>query len=197
MVKNPPADIGDARDTGSDPCVGKIPWSKKWYPATVFLPRKFHGQRSLAGYSPWDHRESDKTEQLGTHNGNNYQAVELFISGLFFMYFPNLFSANDQISLSVNSPPWWYRTDPISPKVPPADSLLPSSLSINPLATPGLHSSPVILPFPESHTIWIIDYESFGVWRLSLHLCAPSMLWHAFIVPSSSLLSSHPRWHLR
>ena len=30
----------------------------------VFLPGEFHGQRSLAGYSPWDHKESDTTEQL-------------------------------------------------------------------------------------------------------------------------------------
>ena len=28
----------------------------------VFLPREFHGQRSLVGYSPWGHRESDATE---------------------------------------------------------------------------------------------------------------------------------------
>ena len=28
----------------------------------VFLPGKFHGQRSLAGYSPWGHEDSDKTE---------------------------------------------------------------------------------------------------------------------------------------
>ena len=30
--------------------VGKILWSKKWQPVPVFLPGKFHGQRSLAGY---------------------------------------------------------------------------------------------------------------------------------------------------
>ena len=30
----------------------------------VFLPGKFHGRRSLVGYSPWDHRESDTTERL-------------------------------------------------------------------------------------------------------------------------------------
>ena len=30
----------------------------------VFLPREFHGQRSLAGYSPWSHKELDTTEQL-------------------------------------------------------------------------------------------------------------------------------------
>ena len=33
----------------------------------VFLPGKFHGQRSLVGYSPWGRRESDMTEQLSTH----------------------------------------------------------------------------------------------------------------------------------
>ena len=32
--------------------VGKIPWSRKWQLTPVFLPRKFHEQRSLAGYSP-------------------------------------------------------------------------------------------------------------------------------------------------
>ena len=30
----------------------------------VFLPGEFHGQRSLVGYSPWDHKEEDTTEQL-------------------------------------------------------------------------------------------------------------------------------------
>ena len=29
----------------------------------MFLPRESHGQRSLAGYSPWGHKESDTTEQ--------------------------------------------------------------------------------------------------------------------------------------
>ena len=33
--------------------VGKVPWSRKWQSTPVFLPGKFHGQRSLAGYSSW------------------------------------------------------------------------------------------------------------------------------------------------
>ena len=33
--------------------VGKIPWRRKWQPTPVFLPGESHGQRSLAGYSPW------------------------------------------------------------------------------------------------------------------------------------------------
>ena len=33
----------------------------------MFLPEKFHGQRSLVGYSPRGHKESDTTEWLGIH----------------------------------------------------------------------------------------------------------------------------------
>ena len=39
-----------------DPCVGKIPWSRKWQPTLVFLPGKPCGWRSLVGYSPWSQR---------------------------------------------------------------------------------------------------------------------------------------------
>ena len=45
-----------------NPWVKKIPWRRKWQPTPVFLPGKFHGQRSLVGYSPWGCKESDKTE---------------------------------------------------------------------------------------------------------------------------------------
>ena len=31
---------------------------------SVFLPREPHGQKSLAGYSPWGCKELDTTEQL-------------------------------------------------------------------------------------------------------------------------------------
>ena len=37
-------------------------WKRKWQPTLVFLPGEFHEQRSLAGYSPWDHKELDTTE---------------------------------------------------------------------------------------------------------------------------------------
>ena len=45
-----------------DPWVGKIPWRRKWQPTPVFLPGESHGQRSLAGYSPYGCKESDTTE---------------------------------------------------------------------------------------------------------------------------------------
>ena len=47
---------------GFDPWVGKIPWGRAWLPTQVFLPGESHGQRSLAGYSPGGHKESDMTQ---------------------------------------------------------------------------------------------------------------------------------------
>ena len=41
-----------------------IPWERKWQLTLVFLPGKSHGQRGLAGYSPWGH---DTTEQSSIH----------------------------------------------------------------------------------------------------------------------------------
>jgi len=51
---------------GLDPWVEKIPQSWKSQPAPVFLPGKFHGQRSLGDYNAWGHKVSDMTEQLST-----------------------------------------------------------------------------------------------------------------------------------
>ena len=45
-----------------DPWVRNIPCSKKWHPTPVFLPGKFHGQRNLAGHSPWGCKEFDTIE---------------------------------------------------------------------------------------------------------------------------------------
>ena len=59
MVKNPPAVRGKH---GLDPWDGKIPQSRAWQPTSVFLPGEFHRQRSLVGYSPRGHKESDTTE---------------------------------------------------------------------------------------------------------------------------------------
>ena len=46
------------------PGSGNIPWRMEWQPTPVFLPVESHGQRSLAGNSPWGHRELDTTERL-------------------------------------------------------------------------------------------------------------------------------------
>ena len=61
QVNNPPASAGDMR-CRFDPQVRKIPWRRAWQPTPVFLPGESHGQRSLAGYSPWGRKQSDMTE---------------------------------------------------------------------------------------------------------------------------------------
>ena len=92
MVENLSVNAGDTRHTVLiNPWVGKIPWKRERLPTSVFwpgefhglyspwgrkesdmtewlslwpvfLPGKFHDQRSLVGYSPWSHKELDTTE---------------------------------------------------------------------------------------------------------------------------------------
>ena len=67
MVKNLPANAGDIKRHAFDPWVRKNPWRREWLPTPVFLPKESHGQRSLAGYSPWGAKESATTEQLSIY----------------------------------------------------------------------------------------------------------------------------------
>ena len=62
VVKSSPVKAGDARDVGSTPVSGKIPWGRARQPTPGFLSGESHGQRSLAGCSPQDCGESDTTE---------------------------------------------------------------------------------------------------------------------------------------
>ena len=66
-----PGSIGDKesifqfrshKKLGFDPWVRKIPWRRAWQPTPVFLPGESHGQRSLAGSGPLDHKELVTTE---------------------------------------------------------------------------------------------------------------------------------------
>ena len=54
------------RKHACDPWVGKIPWRWKWQPTPVFLPGKFHGYRSLVGYSSLGCKESTTSEYMHT-----------------------------------------------------------------------------------------------------------------------------------
>ena len=67
--------VYNAGDPGSIPGLGRFPWRSKWQPTPVFLPGKFRGQRSLAGYSPWGHKELDMTEGRSTRTLNLYGAI--------------------------------------------------------------------------------------------------------------------------
>ena len=66
----------------------KIPWRRKWLPTSAFLPEEFHGQGSLAGYSSWDCKKSDKTNTF-TFQGktllasNGFQTIFLAVGHFF------------------------------------------------------------------------------------------------------------------
>ena len=67
MVKNTPADAGHTRDTGSIPLVRKISWSRKWQYAPVFLPEKFHGQKTLMPATHLAHGEIPPVRGKASH----------------------------------------------------------------------------------------------------------------------------------
>ena len=66
------------------PGLGRHPWRRKWQPTPVFLPGEPQGQRSLVGYSPWGHKESDTTERFHFQFSKND-----CISGYIFSRFSN------------------------------------------------------------------------------------------------------------
>ena len=64
-----------------------FPWRREWQPIPVFLTGESHGQRSRAGYSPWDHKELDTTEQLtlsfSDHHRKNSKYCDLIPCKMF------------------------------------------------------------------------------------------------------------------
>ena len=55
-----------------------VPWRGKWQRTLAFLPGKSHGQKSLASYSLWGHKELDTTEHahMRTEPCNMSQDIE-------------------------------------------------------------------------------------------------------------------------
>ena len=65
LVKNV-CNAGDTGDSSFVPGLGRSPGGGNGNPL-IFLPGKFHRQRSPVGYSPWGYEESDMTEHTHTH----------------------------------------------------------------------------------------------------------------------------------
>ena len=63
VVKNTPANAGDVRDSGLISGLGRSPGGGHGNPPQDSCLENPHGQRSLAGYGPWDCKESDMTEE--------------------------------------------------------------------------------------------------------------------------------------
>ena len=68
MVKNPTVNAGNVTDAGSIPGSGRSPGGENGNLLQYSCWGESHGQRSLAGYSPWGCKESVVTEWLSTIN---------------------------------------------------------------------------------------------------------------------------------
>ena len=62
-------------------------FSYTWQPTPVLLPGKFHGQRSLVGYSPWGRKESDTTERLHSFTVYKMVSSQAFVEKIFEIFF--------------------------------------------------------------------------------------------------------------
>ena len=60
-----------------------MPWRRKQQPTPAFLPGKFHGQRSLEGYSQWGHKRAgpDLADSDSYYSAHAFQKIPmLFLS---------------------------------------------------------------------------------------------------------------------
>ena len=96
------------------------PWRRKWQPTPVLLPGKFHGQRSLAGQTPWGRKDSVMTERL-----------RFFFTRALTQHSPHSYMANRHapahrafplagLLSSCPRPGWDSDKDVFSPVCPPA-----------------------------------------------------------------------------
>ena len=89
LVKKLPANEGDTRDAGLIPGSGRSPGEGD--PTPIFLPGKFHGQRSMVGCGPWGLKQLDMTEHSCTHTNKTFQWVkELNIKRKYTQIFSNI-----------------------------------------------------------------------------------------------------------
>ena len=118
--------------------VGSQDWEdlleEECQPTPVFLPGEFRGQRSLAGYSPWGHKESDMTK----HNGTTSPSCS-YCSGFILLDFTQT-SQNGLGSLLENT--HWLSWHSLgvrsrSPLAPSAISLTSSGSAVVPVAVGG------------------------------------------------------------
>ena len=88
MVKNPPANAGDVRDMGLIPGLGRSP--REGYGNPLQYSCLENPKKSLVGYRPWGHKESDTTEatehtHTHTHAKHFYECVHVCVcTGVYF-----------------------------------------------------------------------------------------------------------------
>ena len=211
-----------AGDLGSIPGFGRSPGEGNSHPTQVFWPGEFHGQRSLAGYSPWGHKESDTTEWLSLYwgQGQSYFGPKIYLSncsplgtnpsiasscrkhytGLptkFFRFFCNVLWKNPNERMA----------HMVSPSEFPQISGKKSSVQFNSVAqlcptlcdpmdcsTPGFPVHHQLPELAQTHVHRVGD--AIDVWmRQHLILCCPLLL--PSIFPSIRVFSNKWVFHIR
>ena len=121
----------------------KLSWilEKEWQPTPVFLPGKSHGQRSLAGYSPWGHKELEQLSKFHQHCGERKWG--------------NTAEESSDWVLSTKANPWsiWELSKPRNP-----------GWFGPPLVTPSWGT-----PFPWA--VWLLVSSNSGNSNWSIRLC--------------------------
>ena len=133
-----------------------MPWRRAWEPPPVFLPGESHGQRSLAGYSPWGNKELNMAERAHTHTHmrHKYAAVCLvYTAPSWCLLAPPAEDSHSPASvhffagLSVRWPPG----SQLSLSLPAASPLCPHRGLWRPQAAAHPHLAPALAWSPECH----------------------------------------------
>ena len=75
VVKNPPVNAGDIREAGSIPGWGRSPGGGHGNPLQYSCLENSHGQRRLAGYSPWGHTKWTQLKRLSMQHAYTNSAT--------------------------------------------------------------------------------------------------------------------------
>ena len=116
-----------------DSWVRKIPWSKKWQPVPIFLPKKSNEQRSLVGYNSWGCKESDMTELLSKNTLPKRQPVLVFL----FLHFLSIWEPQS------STPPGHYIHEE-------SQEILTSAVGDNVFEVTGTHTRWFLSPMHKS-----------------------------------------------
>ena len=151
MVKNPSANAADARDTGFDPWVGKIPWRRKWHPTTSIL----------AWEIPWA-EETGRLQSMGLQRDTS----EHMAAFCFSRTCTNCCCTSFLQGLSPED----------SPETPTASPLTPSVLSCRPSSDPEAQEAFLDCQiYPQSSlSTWGITGQSRAHWGLRFSQAEPS-----------------------
>ena len=156
VVKNTACQSGRHNRHGFGPWVGMITWRNTWQPTPVFLPGESHGQRSLVGYGPYGHKESDMTEAN----------LCIFLMEMFALSYVNVLYIYPRLCLQVvppnDSEPTWQTSMLYSDIVP----LTYVNETICMVICPSTDSSQSF--YGPGWIIWYQDYPKSILWMRGL-----------------------------